>query len=150
MGVFGEPIAGTLRNKPRTKIGLWREAELKRREENTVRAIRLGRWLVMIAVLAIVAAACKPRRSHYYRSGTSTRAHRLPRHSEVAIHTTVRGTSQTGGEIATYRLGTFSDTTTDNFWAYLDPAATVWNQYVLTPTKPTLYTINYPGLGTRC
>ena len=46
----------------------------------------------------------------------------------------------------TYRLGIFQDTTTDNYWAAADPQNTVWNSYVLNPTKPTLYTINYPGL----
>ena len=53
-----------------------------------------------------------------------------------------------GGEIApyTYRLGMFEDTTTDNFWAAQDTLSTVWNSYVRTPTKPALYTINYPGL----
>lgn len=45
-----------------------------------------------------------------------------------------------------YRTGIFADTTTDNYWAYNDPQSTVWNAYVLGPTKPSLFGINLPGL----
>jgi ABC-type transport system substrate-binding protein len=45
-----------------------------------------------------------------------------------------------------YRTGIFQDTTTDNYWAYNDPQSTVWNAYVLGPTKPALFGINLPGL----
>jgi peptide/nickel transport system substrate-binding protein len=43
-----------------------------------------------------------------------------------------------------YRVGIFEDTTTTNFWAYMDPDSTVWNGYVLAPTKPSLFSITYP------
>jgi ABC-type transport system substrate-binding protein len=52
----------------------------------------------------------------------------------------------TGGDLATYRMGIFSDTTTDNFWAYYDPASSVWTGYILNDTKSALYGINYPGI----
>ncbi|MFQ6030754.1 MAG: ABC transporter substrate-binding protein, partial [Dehalococcoidia bacterium] len=39
-----------------------------------------------------------------------------------------------------YQLGIFEDLTTTNFWAYLGPDTTVWNQYVLGGGKPSLYT----------
>ena len=38
-----------------------------------------------------------------------------------------------------YQLGITADLTTTNYWAYLGPDGTIWNQYVLTGTKPTLY-----------
>ena len=38
-----------------------------------------------------------------------------------------------------YQLGITSDLTTTNYWAYLGPDGTVWNQYALSGTKPTLY-----------
>ncbi|MCY4527495.1 MAG: ABC transporter substrate-binding protein [Chloroflexi bacterium] len=38
-----------------------------------------------------------------------------------------------------YQLGITADLTTTNYWAYLGPDGTMWNQYVLTGTKPTLY-----------
>ena len=38
-----------------------------------------------------------------------------------------------------YQLGITSDLTTTNYWAYLGPDGTVWNQYTLSGTKPTLY-----------
>jgi peptide/nickel transport system substrate-binding protein len=45
-----------------------------------------------------------------------------------------------------YQVGTFEDTTTDNFWAYYDPESSVWNAYFLAPTKPALYDYAFPGL----
>jgi peptide/nickel transport system substrate-binding protein len=47
-------------------------------------------------------------------------------------------------QLDNYRIGIFEDTTTANFWAYMDPESTVWNGYVLAPTKPSLYSITYP------
>ena len=38
-----------------------------------------------------------------------------------------------------YQLGITSDLTTTNYWAYLGPDGSVWNQYALSGTKPTLY-----------
>ncbi len=38
-----------------------------------------------------------------------------------------------------YQLGITADLTTTNFWAYLGPDGTTWNQYVLSGAKPTLY-----------
>ncbi|MFH2071346.1 MAG: ABC transporter substrate-binding protein, partial [Actinomycetota bacterium] len=49
-----------------------------------------------------------------------------------------------GGTV--YRTGIFQDTTTDNYWAYMDPQSTVWNAYLLGPTKPALFGTNLPGL----
>ncbi len=38
-----------------------------------------------------------------------------------------------------YQLAITSDLTTTNYWALLGPDGTVWNQYALSDTKPTLY-----------
>jgi ABC-type transport system substrate-binding protein len=46
----------------------------------------------------------------------------------------------------TYRLGMIGHVTTTNYWAFGDSAATVWNSYVLAPTKPSLYATTYPGV----
>jgi ABC-type transport system substrate-binding protein len=62
------------------------------------------------------------------------------------VTTTVAGTTTTEAPPAfTYRTGIFQDTTTDNYWAYFDPASTVWNAYVLGATKPALFANNAPG-----
>ena len=101
------------------------------------------RWLWVVTVLALVAAACQS-------GGVETTTTAAGGGEETT--TTAAGGEETtttaGGstEGFTYRLGIFQDTTTDNYWAYFDPAGTVWNQYVLSPTKPALYTINFPGL----
>lgn len=99
-----------------------------------------GRWrlVVAFAVFALVAAACGD------DDATTTTA--------AGATTTTAGTGTTtattqppvGGFV--YRTGIFSDTTTDNYWAYIDPQSTVWNAYVLGPTKPSLFGINLPGL----
>jgi peptide/nickel transport system substrate-binding protein len=96
--------------------------------------------LALVAVLlAIVAAACQQGGAENETTGTTT-----------ATSGTTDGNSTTTGaetvEPYTYRLGIFEDTTTDNYWAAQDTLSTVWNSYVLTPTKPALFTINYPGL----
>jgi peptide/nickel transport system substrate-binding protein len=56
-----------------------------------------------------------------------------------------QATGPAGGAFA-YQVGTFEDTTTDNFWAYYDPESSVWNAYFLSPTKPALYDYAFPGL----
>ncbi|HEX6301956.1 MAG TPA: ABC transporter substrate-binding protein [Acidimicrobiia bacterium] len=39
-----------------------------------------------------------------------------------------------------YRVGVLSGVSTDNFWAFYGREPSVWNSYVLGPTKPALYT----------
>ena len=38
-----------------------------------------------------------------------------------------------------YKVGISEDLTTTNYWAYLGPDGTIWNQYVLSGSKPSLY-----------
>jgi peptide/nickel transport system substrate-binding protein len=55
------------------------------------------------------------------------------------------GSARSGDEaFANYKIGIFEDTTTNNFWAYMDPESSVWNAYVLAPTKPAFFDIAYP------
>ena len=46
-----------------------------------------------------------------------------------------------------YRVGVLSGVTTDNFWAFYGREATVWDAYILGPTKPALYAPD-PATGT--
>jgi ABC-type transport system substrate-binding protein len=48
----------------------------------------------------------------------------------------------TAPEPFTYRIGVLSGVSTDNFWAYYGAEPSVWNSYILGPTKPALYTID--------
>lgn len=41
-----------------------------------------------------------------------------------------------------YRVGVLSSVTTDNFWSYYGARPSVWNSYVLGPTKPALYSLD--------
>ncbi len=55
-------------------------------------------------------------------------------------------TSTTAPEQFTYRMGILAGISTDNFWAFYGREPSVWNSYVLGPTKPALYTTN-PARG---
>lgn len=98
-----------------------------------------GRWrlVVAFAVFALVAAAC----------GDDDATTTTPAPGQTTT-TAGPGTTTTPppAEGFVYRTGIFQDTTTDNYWAYYDPQSTVWNAYVLGPTKPALFGINLPGL----
>jgi peptide/nickel transport system substrate-binding protein len=41
-----------------------------------------------------------------------------------------------------YRIGVLSGVTTNNFWAFYGEQPSVWNSYVLGPTKPALLTVS--------
>jgi ABC-type transport system substrate-binding protein len=97
---------------------------------------------LVVTVLALVAAACQSGGEE--TTTTAAGGEETTTTAAGGEETTTTAGGSTEG--FTYRMGIFQDTTTDNFWAYLDPASTVWNAYVLNPTKPTLYAINYPGL----
>lgn len=45
-----------------------------------------------------------------------------------------------------YRIGVLAGVSTDNFWAFYGAQPSVWNSYVLGPTKPALYTVD-PATG---
>lgn len=61
-------------------------------------------------------------------------------HGETSVTTTLP-------ESFTYRVGVLSGVTTDNFWAFYGAEPSVWNSYVLGPTKPALYTADPDGAG---
>jgi ABC-type transport system substrate-binding protein len=88
-------------------------------------------------VFALVAAACGDDDATTTSGAGATT-------TTAGTGTTTATTQPTAGFV--YRTGIFQDTTTDNYWAYNDPQSTVWNAYVLGPTKPALFGINLPGL----
>jgi len=61
--------------------------------------------------------------------------------------TTLPTTTTTAPEPFVYRVGLSEPPTTNNFWAYYDPQSSLVDQYILDPTKPTLYTYDYPDLN---
>jgi ABC-type transport system substrate-binding protein len=65
--------------------------------------------------------------------------------------TTIDQSSSTSLEATTtipppfvYRVGVLSGISTDNFWSFYGREPSVWNSYVLGPTKPALYTAHGP------
>jgi ABC-type transport system substrate-binding protein len=113
------------------------------------------RLLALIAVLALVAAACDSGAGTTTTAGGTdgTTAETTPPATETPDTTTpdestptTEGTG-TGGELETYTMGIFADVTTDNYWNAADSTgATVWNSYVLDPTKAGMYSLDYPGI----
>ena len=45
----------------------------------------------------------------------------------------------------TYRVGVLAGISTTNFWAFYGDQASVWNAYILGPTKPALYSLDEAG-----
>jgi ABC-type transport system substrate-binding protein len=101
----------------------------------------------LIAVFALIAAACGS------GDDSTTETTAAPVDSgevtTTAVATTDAGTETTeppaSAEGFSYQLAIFSDPTTDNPWAYLDTEGDVWNQYVLSPGIPGLYTLSFPN-----
>ncbi len=109
------------------------------------------RLLAIVAVLALVAVACT--------SGTTETTSTSAAGGETTTTAGGGGTATTtpmttetttgggGAPIDTYTMGIFEDMTTDNYWNSVDSTgSTVWNSYVLTPTKGAMYNLASPGL----
>ncbi len=88
---------------------------------------RLWTWIAVVALLALVAAACG-QGTTTETTTTAAPAATTTTAAPAATTTTAATPSATG---FTYKLGVFEDITTDNFWAYMDPEASVWNAYLL-------------------
>ena len=109
------------------------------------------RWLAVIAIFAMTAAACgtgddgetDPTTAET-EATASTEATTEATTADTAADSTA-ATEPTAAPGFTYKLAIFSDPTTDNPWAYYDTEADVWNQYVLAPAIPGMYTLSFPN-----
>ena len=99
----------------------------------------VGRWLALVAVLALVAAACDGGGAATTVAGTE------PPVATTAAPTPAE-TTQPPVAGFTYTMGMTSDIITPNFWALIGPDGTVYMDYVFGPTKPSLFGIAYPGV----
>jgi ABC-type transport system substrate-binding protein len=100
---------------------------------------RLWTWIAVVALLALVAAACGQGTTQ--ESTTTTEAMSTTTTAGTGATTTTSAGSTAG---FTYKIGIFEDLTTDNFWAYLDTESSVWNAYVLGNQHPALFTVSAP------
>ena len=105
----------------------------------TSRKLSKWRWLAIVAVLAMIAAACA-------EGTTDTTAGETTTTTEAPSDGETTTTAAPTVEGFTYKIGIFSDLTTDNFWAYLGPEADVYNGYVLGSSHPALFTLAYPNI----
>ena len=110
--------------------------------------------MVLLVVLAMVAAACTSD-SDDTTTTTAAAGDGGETTTTVAATETTEATDATDATTTTaaaaatgftYTLGMTSDIVSNNYWAYIGPDGTVYMQYVFGPTKPSLFTIQYPGL----
>ncbi len=112
-----------------------------------------ARLLALLAVLALVAAACTGDGAVDTTTATdeppATTGDTPPDttgDTGDTTDTTPDTTEGTGGAGGTFTAGIFEDMTTDNLWNNLDQGNSVWNSYVLGPTTDSPYDIVYPGI----
>ena len=119
------------------------------------------RWLALVAVFALVAAACQggttdtttdgggPPRTALRAALTTTAAGGTETTAGATATTAAGGTDTTAAASAegfSYTMGIFADVTTDNYWTLLDTGgATVWNSYLLDDTHVGLVRLAAPG-----
>lgn len=106
------------------------------------------RVLALIAVFALVAAACT---SGDDDTTTTTAAPSGGTEETTTTAAPSGGTEETTTTAApavegfVYTMGMTSDVQSDNFWAYINQGS-VYDQYVLEQTKPALFVTAYPGI----
>ena len=66
---------------------------------------------------------------------------------DTQLESQARPSSTVAPELFAYRIGVLAGVSTDNFWAYYGEEPSVWNSYILGPTKPALFSLD-PGSGT--
>ena len=99
--------------------------------ERTIRALGASSILGLIA-LAVIFNPGPPETSAEVQAPVATSAS-----SEAEPSTTTSSTTTTIP--FHYRVGVLAAPSTSNFWAFYGGEATVWDAYVLGPTKPALY-----------
>lgn len=66
---------------------------------------------------------------------------------DTQLDSQARSSGTAAPELFAYRIGVLAGVSTDNFWAYYGEEPSVWNSYILGPTKPALFSLD-PGSGT--
>ena len=96
------------------------------------------RWLAILAVFAMIVAACQPGGQE---PAETTEA---PAPTPTTAAPAPTPTEPPAPEGFTYNTGIISDPTTDNVWAFLDTESDVYNSYVLASQGVSLYTLALP------
>lgn len=58
------------------------------------------------------------------------------------IDVVARPTTTVAPEPFVYKIGVLASVSTENFWSYYGEEPSVWNSYILGPTKPALFTLD--------
>ena len=123
---------------------------------NTQRLSR-WRWLALIAIFAMIAAACgsgDDASDDGDDGGDTTAATEAPDTTEAPDEPADEPADEpdepadepaAGGPEGTITYAIFEDITTDSTWAWYDTENSVWNAYLLNPTVPSLYGVQFPN-----
>ena len=108
--------------------------------DKTIRAI--GATLVLFGVAAAAIMQIAP--------GDASDAISLTPDQATVVETPATGGDSNASGTTTlapfdYRVGLLAGNSTDNFWAFYGEQASVWNSYILGPTKPALFTLDDEG-----
>lgn len=107
--------------------------------QKSIRAIGATVILIGVAVAAVVQIAPRGDRS----AVALTPGQLVTASSETATNESkpVEETTTTSVPF-TYRVGVLAGVSTDNFWAFYGEQPSVWNSYILGPTKPALFKVD--------
>jgi ABC-type transport system substrate-binding protein len=113
------------------------------------------RWVVIVGVFALVAAACSSGDDNTVSDDADASAQQTPTSTQPADSTepteptpddTPSEPADSGStEAFTFTVAIFEDLTTDNYWAYTDPESSVWNAYVLSDHAAALFNQQPPA-----
>jgi peptide/nickel transport system substrate-binding protein len=95
-----------------------------------------------IVLLFVVAAAV----SQFQPAGDQPAAIQPDPLTPLASPAGSGGATESVPEPFVYRVGVLSGVTTTNFWSFYGESVSVWDSYILGPTKPALYTLD-PATG---
>ena len=113
------------------------------------------RWVVLVGVFALVAAACSSADDNTASEDADASAEETSATTQAAD--TTEATEPTdeeptepaepsgSTEAFTYTAAIFADLTTDNYWAYTDPESSVWNAYVFSDHAGALFNQQPPA-----
>jgi peptide/nickel transport system substrate-binding protein len=107
--------------------------------QKSIRAIGASVILIGVAVAAIVQLGPRGDRSAVALTPeqlVTTSTETATSEREPVEETTTTSTP------FTYRVGVLAGVSTDNFWAFYGEQPSVWNSYILGPTKPALFKVD--------
>jgi peptide/nickel transport system substrate-binding protein len=102
-------------------------------ENRTLRTLGATIILAALAVMGVAQAGADPAEGPSEINAPETTTTTLPADADETTTTAAPAPF-------VYRVGVLAGVSTDNFWAFYGQQPSVWNSYILGPTKPSLFT----------